>query len=333
MAVLVNGVARYCNVCVPCSATTLETVVAIGSDAFIGDTLTYQFLASEGGYCFVYYTNGTVDRITFAEAVRDDIRTVGGSILVDSSHEMFIFCPSVTVYRKMYVDTKQLCYAVQSLDALVSKMYEYGFSDEEMQAGINQYFEAAMRYTAIAIKSFTVSGNPVEKGRIIDSVILTWAANKTPVSIEISGVMYEGNQTEITLTDLALSGDTTWNLVVTDEFGATATEKTTLHFYNGVYSGASAIPEVIDSGFVRSLAKKLTGTRKGTYTVNAGSDQYIWFAIPVSLGTPTFKVNGFEGGFIDMGKIAYTNMYGYTADYRVWRSENIDLGNTTVIIE
>lgn len=333
MAVIVNGVARHCNVRVPCDATTFETVVAVGSEAFIGDTLTYQFLACDGAHCQVYHTDGTIEKITFGEPSADDIRTVGGSIVIDDTHEMFIFCDTVTVYRKVYVDTSELCCQVQSLDALVSKLYEYGFNDDEMQAAINQYFEVSLRYTAIAIKSFAVSGNPAERGRVINSVVLSWAANKVPVSVFIDDAEYDVNMSDISLVDVGLTADKTWTLKVIDEFGAEVTEKTTLHFYNGLYYGAAAAPETIDSSFIRTLVKKLTGSRKGTYNIDAGSDQYIWFAIPVSLGEPTFKVGGFEGGFIDMGTIAYTNMYGYTTDYVVWQSENVNLGNTSVVIE
>lgn len=333
MAIIINGVERYCNVCIPCDATTFETVVAVGTEADVGDILTYQYLACDGGHCMVHYKTGETEKIVFSEPNAEDIRIVGGSMVVDSTHEMFVFCPNVTVYKKMYVSTYELCRQVQSLDDLVARLYEYGFTEDETQAAINQYFEASLRYTAIDIKSFSVSGNPAEKGRTINSVVLSWAANKVPKEVYVDGKSFEATNTDITLADLGLTSDKTWTLKVVDDFGASATKQTTLHFYNGVYYGAAVNPVTIDSVFVRSLQKKLTGTRKGTLTVTAGSGQYIWFAFPVALGEPTFRVGGFEGGFIDMGVISYTNMYGYTEKYKVWKSENTNLGTTTVVIE
>lgn len=334
MALQLNGVTKYCNVYIPCDAATKETTVVVGAEANVGDTLKYQYILSNGGHCTIHYKSGAVETLVFDEPSSTDTLVIaGGSLPVNSTHHMFVFCPDVTVCRGTVINTFDVCCQVQSLDELIERLTAYAFDEEEMQAAINQYFEMNLNYTPIAIKSFTVAGSPVEKGRIISTASLAWSTNKVPMLIEINGVSYDSKQTSATLTGLTLTTNTTWTLKVTDDFNGTATMQTTLYFYNGLYYGAAAQPTSISSSFIRSLTKKLTNTRKGSVTVNAAGDQYIWIAFPVAFGEPTFKVGGFEGGFIDRGVIEYANAYGYVENYKVWQSENVNLGATTVVIE
>jgi hypothetical protein len=54
------------------------------------------------------------------------------------------------------------------------------------------------------------------------------------------------------------------------------------------------------------------------------------FAFPKRLGTVTFWVGGFQGGFEDPETVSVTNANGWTEDYYVWRSTNSNLGATVV---
>lgn len=64
--------------------------------------------------------------------------------------------------------------------------------------------------------------------------------------------------------------------------------------------------------------------------VTTGEGEYMLFAFPLRLGTPSFWVGGFEGGFEDSETVSVTNVNGYTEDYYVWRSTNSNLGETEV---
>ncbi|MHA1303625.1 MAG: hypothetical protein ACTSPI_07990 [Candidatus Heimdallarchaeaceae archaeon] len=64
--------------------------------------------------------------------------------------------------------------------------------------------------------------------------------------------------------------------------------------------------------------------------ITTGENEYMLFAFPKRLGTVTFWVGGFEGGFESPETVSVTNVNGWTEDYYVWRSENSNLGETIV---
>jgi hypothetical protein len=64
--------------------------------------------------------------------------------------------------------------------------------------------------------------------------------------------------------------------------------------------------------------------------VTAGANDYLLFAFPKRLGTVTFWVGGFEGGFEAAETVSVTNSNGWTEDYYAWRSTNKGLGETVV---
>ena len=45
-----------------------------------------------------------------------------------------------------------------------------------------------------------------------------------------------------------------------------------------------------------------------------------------------FKVGGFEGGFSKVSTILFTNIYNFTENYDMYRSDNVNLGDITVVI-
>jgi len=70
--------------------------------------------------------------------------------------------------------------------------------------------------------------------------------------------------------------------------------------------------------------------RQVTFAVSPGVGQHIYYAAPSAYGTPTFFVEGFEGGFDFVGTVSVTNGYGVTQNYGLWKSTNPNLGSTTV---
>lgn len=93
----------------------------------------------------------------------------------------------------------------------------------------------------------------------------------------------------------------------------------------------------VASGFTESDVESLSGSELSnsiskTFNVTAGSSEYIVYAYPSRLGTATFTVGGFEGGFNSPETVSITNASGYTEDYYVYRSVNSALGSTTVTV-
>jgi hypothetical protein len=69
-----------------------------------------------------------------------------------------------------------------------------------------------------------------------------------------------------------------------------------------------------------------------TFTVTAGSGQYIVNAYPSRLGTSTYFVGGFAGGFLGPYTVSVTNGSGFTENYYVYVTVNQNLGLTTVTV-
>lgn len=191
-------------------------------------------------------------------------------------------------------------------------------------------------YTPMSVMSFT-GGSDHEIGETVDTVNLAWKLNKTPATLTLDGqeiVKGEDGQfpTSQPLTKQALKANKTYTLAVTDARGSKASKTTSVLFHYKRYWGVGGNPaDSVDSTFLLALAGSELGDSKAkTFTVNAAAGQYIWYAIPHSFGTPTFKVGGFEGGFNLVKTFDHTNASGATVSYDVWQSTNAGLGNTTV---
>lgn len=187
-------------------------------------------------------------------------------------------------------------------------------------------------YKKISITSFTCSPSVVEIGSAVDSVVLRWVTSSTPTSVTLNDEVIEDvSQTSKTYSGLSLTTDTNYLLKVTDSKGAEAQDRCFVSFRNGVYHGVSGSTE-INEALIKGLTKTLTDLRSMTYTDTAGTGGYLYFALPKRLGTPTFTVGGFEGGFALIQEIEFTNDSGYTETYAVYRSDNSSLGTTTVTV-
>jgi hypothetical protein len=116
----------------------------------------------------------------------------------------------------------------------------------------------------------------------------------------------------------------------------TTSTQTVAYQYWGVHTDASAASWTLSDfntmsgqgGGSKSTSTDVTGDPH--FTVTAGAGEYIWFCYPKRLGTVTFWVGGFEGGFEAAETVSLTNMNGWTEDFYCWRSTNSNLGETAV---
>jgi hypothetical protein len=179
----------------------------------------------------------------------------------------------------------------------------------------------ALEYKDIKINSFTAAPALSELGSL-QTVTLSWSLNKQATSQNINGAPVEGSSKQYT--DVA--HDTSYTLNVSD--GQTsASRSVSISFANRIYYGAAA-----DLSDVTALTGILSNDPERTITVDAGAGEYIIYAIPARLGNVTFLVSGFEGGFEDPVEQILTNNSGYQETYKIYRSTNANLGNTTVEI-
>ena len=177
-------------------------------------------------------------------------------------------------------------------------------------------------YKEISITSFTHNAGTKEMGDTVTAVTLSWSINKQPKSLTLDGEALSVNMVKLALSDLSITKDNnkTWTLKATDERGATSTKTTSIPFQNGIYCGGAALPETIDSAFIMALASKtLTGTKNRTVTIAGGDGKYAWYAYPKRLGTSLFNIGGFDYEY-ELTTVSFTNKFGFTEDYYVYRS-------------
>lgn len=190
-------------------------------------------------------------------------------------------------------------------------------------------------YEQIVISSLSVSPATVEIGSTVNSVTLTYAMNKAAQSMKLDGSAISNTDQNGTVTKQGTwTADKTFSMTATDEKDYTSPAKTvTLRFYNNAVWGAATSPTTVNSAFVMGLSNKtLTNSRARTISVNAGSGQHIWYAVPTRLGACTFTVGGFTGGFSMRETVSVTNSSGYTENYYVYKSDNAGLGSTSVVV-
>lgn len=187
---------------------------------------------------------------------------------------------------------------------------------------------ADVLYEPITINAFTNSVNSAELGSTVTKVSFSWGFNKEPVSVTIDGSTVGGGQFgSMMKTDYNITTNKTFTLSATDERDATATKTTSISFYNRIRYGAAAnYTELALSGGT------LSNTKGRTFTATAGEGEYIWYMLPKRLGTCSFKVGGFDGGFTLFKTEQLTNASGYTEEYYIYRSDNAALGETTVTV-
>lgn len=81
---------------------------------------------------------------------------------------------------------------------------------------------------------------------------------------------------------------------------------------------------------LNGLTKKLSTTKAiGNVEVTVGNNEYFYFALPHSYGTPIFKAGGFEGGVSKIDTSLSYNCNNVDIEYDLYRSTNSNLGKTT----
>ena len=89
-------------------------------------------------------------------------------------------------------------------------------------------------------------------------------------------------------------------------------------------------PGQTGEAFIQSLSLSYPNwTRKVVFTLDGGNmaaNQKFYYAVPESMGAPTFSVGGFAGGFF----LAEDGVLVGGVPYDLWESDNVGLGITTV---
>lgn len=195
-----------------------------------------------------------------------------------------------------------------------------------------------LAYTAIAFVSASATNATNEIGSTVTETVITWSFNKEPKTqtikfgSEVAEVLDKSIRSK-TYSRKTITSNTSIVITATDERNAQASRTLNITFQPRAYWGVAQNKEIYDSADILALSgSALTSTRTRNINVNAGEGEHIIYTIPSSFGTPTFKINGFEGGFVKVGTINFTNASGYSQNYDVYKSVNPNLGSTQVVV-
>lgn len=205
--------------------------------------------------------------------------------------------------------------------------------------GITNVKEALdyLLYTPLSIKSFNISIDRVlEKGRNVNGCVLNWSYNKTiqeqTLTIGSSVIPLSINNSTYSYSNV-ISNNISFTLKAKDERNKIVNSTINIVYYNRIYWGASSSTTYNNNFLLNELSNStISDNINRTIQVNATSNQYIYYVIPSRLGTPIFKVGGFEGGFSKVSTISFTNIYNFTENYDIYRSDNVNLGDTTIVV-
>jgi hypothetical protein len=194
---------------------------------------------------------------------------------------------------------------------------------------------AELTYIPLSILKFENNINLAEVGSTVNTIIFNWELNNIPRSLKIDEtdipVLQTGNYT---FENANIKENKTFTLTATDKGNESQLKKeTNIVFSNRVYYGVAENPQEYDSNFIKLFGDGVLQTSyQNEFTVTAGKNQYIYYIIPTSYNltdTSSFSYGGFSGGFEKVATINYTNNYN-TTSYDVWKSDNPNLGSTTI---
>jgi len=195
-------------------------------------------------------------------------------------------------------------------------------------------------YIPMQITSFSTPTSVYLIGTSVSSLTFNWGLNKTALTKTITGPNTPTVNLTTSPTVVALSPSlnpgavgTSYTYTLTANDGTnTATANQTVSFENNVYFGDATDPGVVTSAFVNGLGFFTQAGRAKTVFSNAAGAQYAWFAHRSALGTATFTVGGFPGGFNAPVTISVTNSAGFTESFYVYRSTNPGIGPVSYVV-
>lgn len=222
-------------------------------------------------------------------------------------------------------------------DMFVKQEDGKGLSENDFTDEYRQLIDD-LAYTAIAFASASATNATNEIGSIVTETVIVWSFNKEPKTqtikfgSEVAEVLDKSIRSK-TYSGKTIASNTSIVITATDERDTQASRTLNITFQPRAYWGVAQDKEFYDSIDILTLSEStLTNTRARNINVNAGEGEHIIYAIPSTFGTPIFKINGFEGGFVKVGTINFTNASGYSQNYDVYKSVNPNLGSTQVVV-
>lgn len=187
-------------------------------------------------------------------------------------------------------------------------------------------------FLAIGAISFTASYNngPATSGSVqITSGTTAWSS-----ALDMGSPNYTGPTVSTEAVSYPTNPGTAIRFRLTASDGVdNDTSDVTITLNNKRFWGVTTKTSGFTEADVEGLAgSELSNSGSKTFNSTTGSGEYVLWASRTALGTRTFTVGGFEGGFQSPETVSITNASGYTEDYYVYRSTNSNLGTISVVV-
>ena len=170
-------------------------------------------------------------------------------------------------------------------------------------------------------------GGTFEMGTVISAPItFNWTTNKDIKSQTLTGCTLADASVRSATYNTDVSSDKIFTLTVSDD-ESSASSSVSYKFVNGVFWGSASIADTYDSAFINALPnKKLTSSVNGTYSFNVAEGEFGFWAVPSNMAISTIWVNGFSADLDYLGTVSYTNVKGYTTEYKLYKTSRPSLG-------
>ena len=183
------------------------------------------------------------------------------------------------------------------------------------------------------ITAFSVVPNIAEMGSTISNAKLSWTYNidKAPKQVLLNDVSIDNAVKEYDVNEDIKETKTI--TLKTKDTGKTSEKSTVLNLVNGIYYNAASVPAEYNSDFINSLAQRALSDEKNlSLDLEIADGQYAYICTPDVNGDYIFTIGGFDGGFgkSPVAMVEFTNEFGHTEMYRIYKSDNTNLGKTTV---
>ena len=186
----------------------------------------------------------------------------------------------------------------------------------------------------VEISGLTCTPSAFQLGNTVTTVVLSWnyVNGANVVSQSINGTSIPLADRTYTFNNQVITSTTEFTLTCVDIEGNSISKSVYLIAQPTIQYGSAVIPQEYDSTFLNSLNSQLYNGTDTSVTITAPADRYSFICYPLRYGTKHFLFNNLEGGFAYQDTISYTNSYGYTENYYIFRSDYPSLGTIKIHI-
>lgn len=268
---------------------------------------------------FIQRTNPTNSWITYNPILRDGEigieKTIDGLYLIKIGDGQTPW--NNLPYAEPYTD-KTL-----SLHDYAADAWAVGARIEDLESRIR-----VIERSVVTITGLSIAPSSFETGNTITSVTLNWNYDNgaNVVSQSINGVSIPVEDRSYTFTNQTITQTTEFILTAIDIDGNEISSSVYIVSSPNIYYGADLIPTSYDSAFILSLSSQLYNGDDILVNINAATNKYSYICYPARFENKSFYFNNIKGGFSLQDTISFTNSYGYTENYYIYRSDYPSLG-------